>query len=172
MTNLYFFHLHACYSIFQNFFCAGIQFFIVLNSYKKSINNYPNKKKFILTHLLIWAAKLFFFGKWKGQKMDNNTKVYTLSEMREMMIDTSDYQFMEEVGEFTGTLELKAEGHKKSIRIFLTLTDGRKIITPIFWWQSYLGFYYMPIGTKLRLFYSESSLNKIYLEKIEVIGDA
>ena len=33
MTNLYFFHLHACYSIFQNFFCAGIQFFIVLNSY-------------------------------------------------------------------------------------------------------------------------------------------
>ena len=34
MTNLYFFHLHACYSIFQNFFCAGIQFFIVLNSYE------------------------------------------------------------------------------------------------------------------------------------------
>ena len=104
--------------------------------------------------------------------MDNNTKVYTLSEMREMMVDTSDYRFMEEVGEFTGTLELKAEGHNKSVRIFLTLTDGRKIITPIFWWQSYLGFYYMPIGTKLKLFYSESSLNKIYLEKIEVIGDA
>ena len=35
MTNLYFFHLHACYSIFQNFFCAGIQFFVVLNSYTK-----------------------------------------------------------------------------------------------------------------------------------------
>lgn len=52
----------------------------------------------------------------------------------------------------------------------LLLDDGRKIITPIFWWQTYLGFYYMPIGTKLRLFYSESSLNKIYLEKVEVIG--
>ena len=37
MTNLYFYHLHACYSIFQNFFCAGIQFFIVLNSYEKRI---------------------------------------------------------------------------------------------------------------------------------------
>ena len=37
MTNLYFFHLHACYSIFQNFFCAGIQFFIVLNSYLRTI---------------------------------------------------------------------------------------------------------------------------------------
>ena len=90
--------------------------------------------------------------------MNDNAKVFSLIEMREMMIDTSDYQ------------EMKAQGHKKSIRIFLTLDDGRKIITPIFWWQTYLGFYYMPIGTKLRLFYSESSLNKIYLEKVEVIG--
>ena len=107
--------------------------------------------------------------------MNDNAKVFSLIEMREMMIDTSDYQMMEEVGEFTGTLEMKAQGHKKSIRIFLTLDDGRKIITPIFWWQTYLGFYYMPIGympigTKLRLFYSESSLNKIYLETVEVIG--
>lgn len=40
--------------------------------------------------------------------MENN-KVYTCAEMREMMIDTSDYCFMDEVGEFTGTLEMKAE---------------------------------------------------------------
>lgn len=63
--------------------------------------------------------------------MNDNAKVFSLIEMREMMIDTSDYQMMEEVGEFTGTLEMKAQGHKKSIRIFLTLDDGRKIITPI-----------------------------------------
>lgn len=63
--------------------------------------------------------------------MNNNAKVFSLIEMREMMIDTSGYQMMEEVGEFTGTLEMKAQGHKKSIRIFLTLDDGRKIITPI-----------------------------------------
>ena len=67
--------------------------------------------------------------------MNDNAKVFSLIEMREMMIDTSDYQMMEEVGEFTGTLEMKAQGHKKSIRIFLTLDDGRKIITPIFWWH-------------------------------------
>ena len=101
--------------------------------------------------------------------MDDNTKVFTLVEMKEMMIVTSDYRMMEETGEFTGTLEMKAQGHKKSIRNYLSLDDGRKIITPIFWWQSYLGFYYMPIGTNLRLFYSESNLNKIYLEKVEVI---
>ena len=62
--------------------------------------------------------------------MNDNAKVFSLVEMREMMIDTSNYQMMEEVGEFTGTLEMKAQGHKKSIRIFLTLDDGRKIITP------------------------------------------
>ena len=53
--------------------------------------------------------------------MNDNAKVFSLIEMREMMIDTSGYQMMEEVGEFTGTLEMKAQGHKKSIRIFLTL---------------------------------------------------
>ena len=47
--------------------------------------------------------------------MNDNAKVFSLIEMREMMIDTSDYQMMEEVGEFTGTLEMKAQGHKKSI---------------------------------------------------------
>ena len=43
--------------------------------------------------------------------MNDNAKVFSLIEMREMMIDTSDYQMMEEVGEFTGTLEMKAQGH-------------------------------------------------------------
>ena len=60
--------------------------------------------------------------------MDDNAKVFSLIDMREMLIDTSDYQMMEEAGEFVGTLEMKAQGHKKSIRIFLTLDDGRKII--------------------------------------------
>ena len=107
------------------------------------------------------GENISFSGSGKENQMNDNAKVFSLIEMREMMIDTSDYQMMEEVGEFTGTLEMKAQGHKKSIRIFLTLDDGRKIITPIFWWQTYLGFYYMPIGTKLRLFYSESNQNKV-----------
>ena len=64
--------------------------------------------------------------------MNDNAKVFSLIEMREMMIDTSDYQMMEEAGEFTGTLEMKAQGHKKSIRIFLTLDDGRKRVYHIF----------------------------------------
>lgn len=46
--------------------------------------------------------------------MNDNAKVFSLIEMREMMIDTSDYQMMEEVGEFTGILEMKAQGQRKS----------------------------------------------------------
>ena len=45
--------------------------------------------------------------------MNDNAKVFSLVEMREKMIDTSDYQMMEEVGEFTGTLEMKAQGQKR-----------------------------------------------------------
>lgn len=114
-------------------------------------------------------AKIFLFGKWKGEPNEQQRKVFSLIEMREMMIDTSGYQMMEEVGEFTGTLEMKAQGHKKSIRIFLTLDDGRKIITPIFWWQTYLGFYYMPIGTKLRLFIRKVIKTKFTLRRSKLL---
>ncbi|MCH5296904.1 MAG: hypothetical protein J1E85_04460 [Ruminococcus sp.] len=110
-------------------------------------------------------------GSGKDKQMEN-TKVYSRTEMREMMIDTSDYLFMNEVGEFTGTLEMKAEARSGMLRVFLRLSDDRKIITPVFYWQKYLGFYEMEIGTKLKLFYSESSLNKVYLEKVEIIENA
>ncbi len=100
--------------------------------------------------------------------MENN-KVYTCAEMREMMIDTSDYSFMDEVGEFTGTLEMKAEAKSGMLRIFLRLSDDRKIITPVFWWQKHLGFYEMEIGTQLRLYFRESAREKIYLAKVEVL---
>ena len=63
MTNLYFFHLHACYSIFQNFFCAGIQFFIVLNSY--DIGNYEIKK-YKNWFLGCWGKKTGTYFTWKG----------------------------------------------------------------------------------------------------------
>ena len=57
-----------------------------------------------------------FSGSGKENQMNDNAKVFSLIEMREMMIDTSDYQMMEEAGEFTGTLEMKAQGHKNDTR--------------------------------------------------------
>ena len=45
------------YSIFQNFFCAGIQFFIVLNSYrKKSLNNNPELFMHIRNCICKWLC--------------------------------------------------------------------------------------------------------------------
>ena len=101
----------------------------------------------------------------------DKAKIYTFDEMREMMIDTFDYQFINQSGEFVGTLRLKAQGKKKSIRAFFELEDGRKIVTPIFWWQERLGFHDMKVGTKLRLFYSESKINQFYLQKVELIKE-
>ena len=98
-----------------------------------------------------------------------NTKVYSRTEMREMMMDTSEYFFMNESGDFVGTLEMKAEARAGMLRIFLRLSDKRKIITPVFWWQRYLGFYEMEIGTKLKLSYRESSQNKIFLKSAEIL---
>lgn len=72
-----------------------------------------------------------------------STKVYSRTEMREMMMDTSEYFFMDESGDFVGTLEMKAEARAGMLRLFLRLSDNRKIITPVFWWQRYLGFYEM-----------------------------
>ena len=70
MTNLYFFHLHACYSIFQNFFCAGIQFFVVLNSYNPNIIvgdfSYIADSDFDshVTHLYEWNGDKLVIGKF------------------------------------------------------------------------------------------------------------
>ena len=68
-------------------------------------------------------------------------KVYTREEMREEHIITSDYKFIDEEGEYFATLIMQAEASRNMMRLFLRLSDGRKIITPVFWWQSYLGFY-------------------------------
>lgn len=55
------------------------------------------------------GENISFSGSGKEKQMNDNAKVFSLIEMREMMIDTSGYQMMEEVGEFTGTIEMKAQ---------------------------------------------------------------
>ena len=85
-------------------------------------------------------------------------KVYTREEMREEHIITSDYKFIDEEGE-------------NMMRLFLRLSDGRKIITPVFWWQSYLGFYEIDNGTNLRLIY-EKKHKGISLKKVEILKEA
>ena len=64
-------------------------------------------------------------------------KVYTRDEMREEHIITTDYHFIDKEGEYFAKLIMRAEASKNMMRLFFQLSDGRKIITPVFWWQSY-----------------------------------
>ena len=100
--------------------------------------------------------------------MENiKNKVYTRAEMRELGINTSDYKFMDEEGEFFGKLFLKADARNKMIRLFLILDDNRKIITPVFWWQLDRKFDEIDVGTRLKLCYKRNITGKVHLESVE-----
>ncbi len=95
-------------------------------------------------------------------------KVYTRDEMREEHIITTDYHFIDKEGEYFAKLIMRAEASKNMMRLFFQLSDGRKIITPVFWWQSYLGFYEIDNGTNLRLIYEKNGKG-ISLKEIEIL---
>lgn len=50
-----------------------------------------------------------------------------------------------------------------------TFEDGRKIMAAAQWWQRYLGFYEIPVGTRLLLHYRENSRKEVYLDEVERI---
>lgn len=96
-------------------------------------------------------------------------KIYTREEMREQRIFTGDYAFIGEAGEYLATLEMRAEASSGMLRLFFRLVNGSKIITPVFWWQKYLGFYDIDNGTNLKLIYKENPKG-IYLNAIEILS--
>ena len=83
-------------------------------------------------------------------------------------IITSDYRFIDKEGEYFAKLIMRAEASKNMMRLFFQLSDGRKIITPVFWWQSYLGFYEIDNGTNLKLIYERNGKG-IALKEIEIL---
>ena len=89
----------------------------------------------------------------KGMRTEFENRIYSRAELREREIDTNDFAFMDEVGEVEGTLCLKAAARDRMLRLFFVLSDGRKILTPVFWWQRSAGFYDLTVGQKYRLTY-------------------
>lgn len=85
--------------------------------------------------------------------MKFENRIYSRAEMREQEIDTSDYAIMTEAAEVEGTLVLKADARNRMLRLFFVLSDGRKILTPVFWWQRSAGFYDLTVGRKYQLTY-------------------
>ena len=72
-------------------------------------------------------------------------------------------------GEYIATLIMRAEAGSGMLRLFFRLVNGNKIITPVFWWQKYLGFYDIDNGTKLKLIY-EKNTKGIYLKAVEILS--
>ncbi len=95
-------------------------------------------------------------------------KIYTRAEMRHLDIDTSEYHFLEEIGDFYAELVLKAEARNSMLRMFFNFEDGRKIITPLFWFQRTQGLWDIPVGSRVLLHYGLSSVGKAYLTHAEL----
>lgn len=85
--------------------------------------------------------------------MQFENRIYSRAEMREQEIDTSDYAIMTEAEEVEGTLVLKADARNRMVRLFFVLSDGRKILTPVFWWQRSKGFFDLEVGACYLLSY-------------------
>ena len=84
-------------------------------------------------------------------------------------IYTTDFDFMDKPGEYIGTLLFKGSSYRGLLRLFFLLEDGRKILTPVFKWQTFLGFFHIPVGTKLRLIYVNGREDMVYLKKIAMV---
>ena len=80
----------------------------------------------------------------------------------------NDYAFNNAPGTYDAELELKVWAGRKILRLFFIFEDGRQIIAPVYPWQRYLGFCEMPLGSKVRLTYTETS-HGIYLTAAEAV---
>ena len=85
--------------------------------------------------------------------MQFENRIYSRAELREREIDTGDYAIMTDAEEVEGTLLLKADARNRMLRLFFVLSDGRKILTPVFWWQRSKGFFDLEVGVRYRLSY-------------------
>ena len=91
-------------------------------------------------------------------------KVYTQNELKAQNIITTDYALNLEPGKFIAVLDMKAEA-RNCLRVFFTFEDSRKVMATTQWWQRYLGFYEIPVGTHLLLHYRENSRKEVYLDE-------
>lgn len=68
----------------------------------------------------------------------------------------NEYRYNTVPGSFDAVVMLKAQAAKGILRVFFSFDDGRQIIAPVYRWQRYLGFYEIPLGSRVRLTYTET----------------
>ena len=96
--------------------------------------------------------------------------VFPRDYFRRNGISTEEYVENRIPGEHKATLDMKTEGRNGRQRLFFTFDDGRKIIAPVYYWKRYLGFYEIPVGSKVVLTYIEKS-DGVFLTDAKVIGN-
>lgn len=99
----------------------------------------------------------------------NKYHIYSTDEMVAEEFYTTDFEPMDKPGEYIGRLVMRGSSKRGFIRLFFVLKDGRKIITPVFKWQRFLGFMDIPNGTIMKLTYEMGRDDKTYLKKAEKI---
>lgn len=100
--------------------------------------------------------------------MPYKNKIYSSAELKANEIFTDHYNFNFDEGIYIAELVLKAQSYKGPLRLFFKFEDGRDIIAVTHWYNKYLGFKEIPVGTKLKLIYKRNE-SGVYLRDKEII---
>ena len=98
-------------------------------------------------------------------------RIYTLEDVRKIPYTTNAYRRLSEPGIYYGTLYMKAEARNTKLRLFFTMRDGAKVLTPVFFFQQEDGLWDLDVGVEYRLTYEHSSVGDVYLTKAEALED-
>lgn len=95
-------------------------------------------------------------------------------EMRERGIDTTSYGYNRDPGIHKAVIDLMAEARKHgTLRVFMTFSDGRKIIAPVYWWQKDLdlGFRKRKPGDTVLIEYERIEDGRVFPKSAKSVKD-
>ena len=102
----------------------------------------------------------------------SKSNVIGCDEMRERNIDTSCYGYNRDPGIHKAVIDLMAEARKVgTLSVFLTFSDGRKIIAPVYRWQKDLGFRQRQPGDTVLIEYERLDDGRVFPKSAESVKD-
>ena len=102
----------------------------------------------------------------------SKSNVIGCDEMRERNIDTSCYGYNRDPGIHKAVIDLMAEARKVgTLRVFLTFSDGRKIIAPVYRWRKDLGFRQRQPGDMVLIEYERLDDGRVFPKSAESVKD-
>ena len=90
---------------------------------------------------------------------------------RESEFDGSGYEYNLRSGEFVATIDCKRWGKRKSVVIYMTFEDGRRIVAPTWPRSSYEGLAAMAVGSKIRVIFIENRTGDLCVRKVFLLAD-